>query len=490
MTLKPMIAKTFCLASLLLPAAGLAEDRALVIGINSYTKSPLEGCKTDADNMYQFIQEVWGYQSSQIRRLTDGQATRQAILAAFDEWLIGGSRPGDRVLFYYSGHGYHLPDDNGDEDDGQDEVLCPVDSESKTTNMIRDDELNAQLRQLTGRQVIVISDSCHSGTLTRAFGKRNSRVKRLFFLNEPVLKPATRSIGLPEPAHNLVTPLNNVITYSAVSPSQLALDGGPQGGVFTTQFIKAIRDKAADHNGDGRVTHGEVLDYVRRESQAYCDQTEKCTDNNGRLTPQLDANPKWLSLDVTTKEATPPPSSPSPSVTVEVAETMVNDNQAQLTPQMLPSTSFRLGEKMQINISSQHTGYLFVLDIDSAGKLTVLFPNSYSEKENRKGILEAGQTITIPDAGYHRFEFEAQEPTGQGLLLALLVEENEAVVRNFQQKLPAVPQRGFGVIEKTSQVQVTLQQLHQKLRQTILPPDGIGRPLKWSMTKVEYQINR
>ncbi len=497
MIFKQFCATTLCLAGIISPLDTTADDRALIIGINAYPgDSALEGCKTDAENMYQFIQEVWNYKPQQIKMLTDEAATRQAILATFDDWLINGSQPGDRILFYYSGHGSTLADNNSDEGDGIDEVLCPIDSvgndqKSRGANMLRDDDINTRLRQLPERQVIFISDSCHSGTITRSLDsnqrKSHTRVKRLIFPDQPRLKPQARSIGRPEPANNFAAPLNNVIAYSAVAPNQKALDGGPRGGIFTNLFIKAIRDKAADRNSDGKITHAEVLDYVRLESQSYCKKTGNCADNPGQLlTPQLDVNPKWLSTEVTAKEATPPPPTSSPEDTMAVAQVVAGENPAQLKTQMLPSTRFQLGENMQISINSQHPGYLFVLDIDSTGKLTVLFPNEYSVKQNRKGVLQIGQTVTIPDDSYG-FEFKAQEPTGKGLLLTLLIEEEETFIRTFQQQLP-MTQRGFGVVEKTSQVQTTLQKLHQQLHQTILTPEGGSRPINWSMVSIEYEI--
>jgi hypothetical protein len=355
--------------------------------------------------------------------------------------------------------------------------------------MIRDDEINARLQKLSGRQVIFISDSCHSGTITRAFGKPSAKVKKLFLRDETRLKPSVRSIGHTEPTNNFVKPLNHVIAYSAVSPSQLAIDGGPQkGGVFTNAFTRAIRGQA-DRNRDGKTTHAEVLAYVRSETQAHCDKNrDDCESNNGRLTPQLDANPKWMATDITSKDTAPPSFSSSASDTMQVAQTLDTENTAQLRLQMLPSTTFRLGEKMQVNVSSQRTGYLFVLDIDSAGKMTVLFPNKYSEKRNRRGILKAQQTVKIPDTNYG-FDFLAQEPVGQGLLLTLLVEEKEPFVQGLRRKLPS-PERGFAVVQRTSQVQSTLARLHQQLRKTIVDFDGVGRPIKWSMVGVEYEIKR
>lgn len=466
----------------------IAEDRALIIGINAYEgEYALAGCRTDAENMEQVVQEVWGYKSSQIKTLFDKEATRKAILDAFDNWLIRGSRSGDRVFFYYSGHGTQVPDDDGDEKDGIDEAFCPVEMKK----MITDDEINSRLTKLSGRQVIFVADSCHSGTSTRAFSsqKTKSKVKRILYEGKLPSRPFTRGVGLPEAGHNIVAPLKNVIAYSAVSPTQLALDGGTGGGVFTNAFIKAVREKAADTNGDGKITHSEVLDYVQKASQEHCDKTNDCAQNGGHLTPQLDAQSQWNSVDITARDVTPPSPSSSPSDVMVVAENFDNENSARLQTTILPSTIFDLGDKMQFTIKSQHTGYLFLLDINSEGRLTVIFPNEFSKKENRKSILEAGQTITIPDASYN-FDFEAQEPIGKGLLLTLLIEESEEVVNNMENKLGFAVERGFAAIERPNEVNKSLEKLYQKLHQTILGPEGVGRPVKWSVAKIEYEINR
>lgn len=486
-----------CLVSLAAPAYTLAENRALLIGIDDYQVAPqLVGSKDDVEHIRQFIQEVWRYRPEQIRTLTDGQATYQNILAEFDNWLIAGSRPGDHVLFFYSGHGSFLKDNNGDEKDGNDETLVAVEATSDGKGQIRDDEIQSRFRKLAGRQVMFIADSCHSGTVTRsAFPKANPRIKRVFFNGKPISKPLSRAVGSPEPSSDFAEQSGSIIAYSAVSPSQVALvDSENQGGVFTNRFIKAIRDKAADSDNDGKVTHAEVLDYTRRESQAYCDtHREEC--ESGKLTPQIDIPPKLLAADVSGGQVPPPP---TPDGTMQVIGILDNDNTAQLQTQMLPGTSLRLGETIQFKITSQRKGYLFALDINSAGQLTVIFPNEFTEKSNLKGIIEAGQTFTIPDAGYgHNFSFVAQEPKGKGILLTLLVEEeNEALVQDFRKQLPS-PQRGIGAVQPSNfgeeklpaQVQSTLEELYQRLRQTITDPDGVGRPVKWSIVKTEYTIN-
>jgi len=238
------------------------QDRALLVGIDTYQYvSPLRSSKTDVEEMLQFIQKVWNYQPHQIRTLLDEQATRKNILNSIDNWLIKGTQPGDRVFFFYSGHGYYIWDDNGDESDGYDETLIPVETKLTSETMIRDDEIVARLQRLKGRQVMLVIDAPHSGGMTD---------------------------GLPGKVPDM-------IAYSAVASNQVALVDieNPYRGVFTHRFIEGVEKKLADSNHDGQVTHAELLDYVRRESQAYCDRhKEQCTARV--LTPQLEARPEML----------------------------------------------------------------------------------------------------------------------------------------------------------------------------------------------------
>lgn len=82
------------------------------------------------------------------------------------EWLIRDSRSGDSLVFYFSGHGLRLPEHTkGDELDGLDETICPVDFTEE--GMILDDEINSRIVRPLKKGVTLhaIVDSCHSGTI-------------------------------------------------------------------------------------------------------------------------------------------------------------------------------------------------------------------------------------------------------------------------------------------------------------------------------------
>src|SRR3954471_4829151 len=96
--------------------------KAVVVGINSYHRLPLHGCVNDADDVIRYLMEVGGLAPADIHPLFDTRATKDAIVRALRD-MIAGSRPGDHLLFHYSGHGTQVPSHDLDEPDGLDECL-------------------------------------------------------------------------------------------------------------------------------------------------------------------------------------------------------------------------------------------------------------------------------------------------------------------------------------------------------------------------------
>ncbi|BAO74628.1 caspase family protein [Winogradskyella sp. PG-2] len=118
-----------------------------------------------------------GFKAENITILKNEQATRLGILKAIED-LQSIIKPGDIVVIHYSGHGQQIFDNNGDEIDDKDESIVPYDalvrytSNYKGENHIRDDELGniiANFRNTLGKngQLLILLDSCHSGSATR-----------------------------------------------------------------------------------------------------------------------------------------------------------------------------------------------------------------------------------------------------------------------------------------------------------------------------------
>lgn len=119
-------------------------------------------------NMKEYICNVHGFQDSNIALLLDDgqhtEPTRDNILAAYRQ-IVQQAQPGDAVFLHYSGHGGKMRDDDGDEKDGYDETLVPLDFTS--AGQIRDDDVFATLIGPMKRGVTVTSimDCCHSGSV-------------------------------------------------------------------------------------------------------------------------------------------------------------------------------------------------------------------------------------------------------------------------------------------------------------------------------------
>ncbi|PHH81270.1 hypothetical protein CDD82_1170 [Ophiocordyceps australis] len=144
--------------------------KALLIGINYFgQRGQLRGCINDVRNMTAYLVEHFGYKREDMVILTDdqqnpmSQPTKQNILRAM-HWLVKDARPNDSLFFHYSGHGGQTKDLDGDEPDGYDEVIYPVDF--RQTGHITDDEMHRiMVRPLQGGvRLTAIFDSCHSGT--------------------------------------------------------------------------------------------------------------------------------------------------------------------------------------------------------------------------------------------------------------------------------------------------------------------------------------
>jgi hypothetical protein len=147
------------------------KRKALLIGINYFnSKNQLRGCINDVRNMQQFLIQKGGYRSEDMVILTDDSRnpmdipTRNNMLRAM-EWLVSNAAPGDCLFFHYSGHGGEEKDLNGDEVDGRDECIYPVDFQQNGSIIddIMHDILVKRLPQ--GCRLTAIFDSCHSGTV-------------------------------------------------------------------------------------------------------------------------------------------------------------------------------------------------------------------------------------------------------------------------------------------------------------------------------------
>lgn len=222
----------------------------LHLGLNSVDPAHYGGwsgdlvaCEADANDMA----ELAGAQGFAVTKLLTRKATRKALTAAM-EAAAAKLKAGDAFFLSYSGHGGQLPDKNDDEPDAEDETWCLWDGE------IVDDEMAALYAKFAaGVRIIVLSDSCHSGTVTklRAFGldseSNSGGGKRYRFMPPDVAQATYRKnrkiydpiLKGPKAPDTKAT----VLLISGCQDNQLSADGNFN-GLFTGMLLKVWKDGA------------------------------------------------------------------------------------------------------------------------------------------------------------------------------------------------------------------------------------------------------
>lgn len=216
----------------------------LHIGINSVDPKHYSGwdgklnaCEQDARDMLA-IAQAKGFKRS--KTLFTAQATAGAILqeigAAARELAAG-----DVFFLTYSGHGGQLPDPTGQENDRLSETWVAFDRE------VLDDELYAMWsRFAAGVRIVVLSDSCHSGTVTRDLMDPVPGLPAPALAREIPREIATR-VGAQHKSlydglcwvANAARGLNvgaSVLLISGCQDKQTSLDG-PHNGLFTATLL-------------------------------------------------------------------------------------------------------------------------------------------------------------------------------------------------------------------------------------------------------------
>ncbi|NER49990.1 MAG: DUF4384 domain-containing protein [Symploca sp. SIO1A3] len=154
-------------------AQGTSRKLALLVGINRY-QSPipsLRGCLTDVDLQRELLVNRFGFNPKDILLVTDEaeiKPTRQNILDAFENHLIKQAKPGDVVVFHFSGHGSRVIDPNPlPGSNGLNGTMVPPDRTSEDgSGKVRDimgKSLFLLMYALKTENVTVVLDSCHSG---------------------------------------------------------------------------------------------------------------------------------------------------------------------------------------------------------------------------------------------------------------------------------------------------------------------------------------
>jgi metacaspase-1 len=220
----------------------MAQGNSVHIGLNRVDPDQYEGwdgqltaCEADAKDMAALAKaQGFGASSLLLTKAATAGAVSAAILAA-----AKALKSGDLFLLTYSGHGGQVKDTNGDEKDRMDETWVCYDRQ------FIDDELYELWGKFkAGVRIVVLSDSCHSGTVLRdipAFVSGGPRIRAM--PTSVVLKVQKahaklyKAIQDEHPAAENAKVKASVLLISGCMDNQTSMDG-PRNGLFTGTLKK------------------------------------------------------------------------------------------------------------------------------------------------------------------------------------------------------------------------------------------------------------
>lgn len=204
----------------------LGKYYALIIGNNSYQYiSTLETAINDANGVEAVLKKKYGFETTKLINVD-----RVTLIEALYD-LRGKLTKNDNLLIYYAGHGYF--DERADRG-----YWLPIDATADSpSNWISNSDITDQLKALTAKHVLIVADSCYSGTLMR----------------DATIKP---------PDSGFLKKIAKLRARIAITSggNEPVADGGPNGhSIFTNAFLTALNSNV------GLMESTELFSIVRKK---------------------------------------------------------------------------------------------------------------------------------------------------------------------------------------------------------------------------------
>lgn len=197
-----------------------------------------------------------------ITSLLDEQATFENIATQLSQFA-DKTKKGDIVYLHFSAHGQPVEDLNGDEEDGWDEAIIPIDAYKyykkgvyEGKKHLLDDQLNTYVKKLrdkigpTGFLYVVI-DACHAGTSSRANDETVRGTKVGFTYHDKVFKPSAN-----KKSHYKIAPSakqSHVLYLEACRPDQVNMEikvADKRYGPLSYNIAQALQVKPLSTNAE------------------------------------------------------------------------------------------------------------------------------------------------------------------------------------------------------------------------------------------------
>ncbi len=229
------------------------ESWAVIIGVNDYQTWPkLRYAVNDANGIEEALVNRFGFQRDHIRKLLNGDATRQRIMQVLGDELSDSRKVQreDRVFFFFAGHGATRTLEDG----RQIGFIVPVDADQSNyySTAISMTALREAADLIPAKHVYFVMDSCYSGlAMTRGV---NGFEKDRSYLEEVTRRTARQIL-------------------TAGGAEQQVADDGPGGhSVFTWALLQGLEGQA-DLDGNGVITASELGAYVSPIVSSFARQT-------------------------------------------------------------------------------------------------------------------------------------------------------------------------------------------------------------------------
>lgn len=261
MKLKLLILCLFCL---IMADVDAQRKRAFLVGISHYDTA-LTGYQWNNINGVEdinLLSPILKKQGYNLITILDEQATYEQITRQLTSFTKATKR-GDVVYLHFSTHGQPVEDVNGDEEDGWDESIVPIDAYKlykkgvyEGKKHLLDDQLNVyvkRLREKIGKTgfLYVIIDACHAGTSSRANDETIRGTKVGFTYNNKVFKPSVQ-----RKCHYIIEAsprMSHVLYLEACRPDQVNVEvkvGDKRYGPLSYNIAQTLAQTPLTQNAD------------------------------------------------------------------------------------------------------------------------------------------------------------------------------------------------------------------------------------------------
>lgn len=398
-------ANLICSGAILLLYIALASgtawsgNKALLIGVGDYKNSrinDLDGIDLDI-NMMKTVAGYIGFRKGEITTLFDEYATHSRVKQALKD-LAQNVSANDKVLIYFSGHGSSTIDHNGDEKDGKDEVLVLYDTDvvsGELRHALLDDDFYRFLSDISSNQILVIVDSCHSGTGTKGLRSMVTQVDRGQIKSFTYQGMGKGTRGFAAEGKNRTS--DNYVSIAACHDDEESV-ASKEGSYFTLGVLKAMRNAVAKGGITPKQIQQSAASFINRE-----------LPEDG-FNPQLYGNKsfwnKTINLRKTNREWG----------TLEgVAQRAGNNLNININ-----KSSYNVGDELVVKVNLEGDGYLNIISVSENDEPVILYPNKFNQTNYHK----SGNKVVIPTQQMD-FALVAQDDNrGKTLIFAMLTKEN------------------------------------------------------------------